>query len=308
MAKEEVVEGLVCPLKDKRVHIKLIKRTGSWLQDINEEHDGAHLWSNASIGFKGLPFISSLNRHADPLTKGERDWFESDLSGLDIGKNAMSVLKKDNYWTKFSIRINRNGLSLDLNEPVDYLRYKFLLVQPQIAPTWEERFDKADYKFAIVDADVENRQRAKERDKKTRANRIFGRMDHSIEKMKDFLMVYHDNRYDVPEDASREFVIGEIDKIIEENIDKFLDILEDEHYDIKIFIQKCIAKGSIFKEGAGKYVVAGEEDTFSMRELIEFLTDRANQKVYGKLKAQLLGEVKQVPKPKVEDKEQVEEE
>ena len=275
------------PLIDKWVHVKLIKRKGSWLEDVHEHHDGANLWSGSHIGFKGLPFSPIKGRMLDPLTKEERNWFESPESGLGLKENDMSVLKESNFWYAFSISVTRNGLSLYLGEVIDYLRYKFLLVQPQIAPSWDERFEKADYKFAIVDKEIEDKKRVEERDKKSRANRAFGRMEHSKDKMSDFLNAYYSGKKMTPRDASTDFLIAEVDKILEEDIVGFLKVIEDPSYDMKVFIGKCINKGLVFKESKTKYKLVGEDDIFRLSELVEFMKDSENQIIYGKLKAQL---------------------
>lgn len=285
------MEKIKSPLQAKEVFIKAIKREGSWLSDIHENHDGSFMFSGARWSVRGLPTDEKRKVYIDPLTAEERAWYESDESGMGLQKNDLSVLKVPCWWNKFEISIDRNGMNLNLMDTTDYLRYKFLLVQPQIAPSWGERFERAEYKFALVDSKTEQNEKLKLRDKKKRSERAFGKMEDSMDRMKAFLTIYNEKhrKGKLPEAPTQEFLIAEIERVLEENINGFLEIAEDEDLDIKSLIFKAVDRGAVIKEGKSQYKINGEEDVFLFTELVDFLKAVENQKVYGKIKVVVEG-------------------
>jgi hypothetical protein len=286
--KERVIES---PLMQKKAFIKPIKRKGSWAEQLtgNENHDGSFLYSGTVISIMGIPYSASLRRRVNVLTEDEQEWFESKKCPINFDEGELSVHNDDSsFWDSFKVKLEKNGMSLDLNEPMDYLRYKFLLAQKDlIAPTWNERFLKGTYKFAVVFDDVEDTERVEKRNRLNKANRFFLAMEDSPSKMIAFLNLYYDGKKNVSENSNREFLVAEIDRIIETNITKFLQVCEDANYDTKAFINTCILKSLITKTGEGEYIIQGEDGTFTMTELIAFLKNKKNQAIYGRLKAMI---------------------
>lgn len=280
------------PLINKTIHIKPIKRKGSWISQLtsNDNHDGSFMYSGARLRLRGVPYDIRLRRRVDILSKEEQDFFESPASGLNLKPGDLSIYTegKNNYWDKFEIVLEKNGIILNLADPMDFIRLKFLLAQKElIAPSWEERFDKGTYKYAVVDEEVEVKERVSKRNKLNNANRLFGKIEDSPEKMIDFLNIYNGGKKIVSDDSKREFLVSEIDKIIESDVEGFMKVIEDDNYETKAFINRCIRKTLIIKEKGNKYSIQGEEDSFTMTELVEFLNDKGNQLVYGRLKAQV---------------------
>ena len=289
---EEEKKKLKSPLRDQTMFLKIVKRKGGWLSDLDESHDGANLWSNARITFTGTPFVLKEGRSIDPLTPDERAWFESDASGLGLKKNEMSVLKKGNYWESYTISVDRNGKSLKLNTVTGYLEYKFLLCQTVVAPDWGQRFDRADYRFAMLNTKEEALEKVTKATQKKDAYMFFGKLSSSSTEMILFLTLYNiakkSNKL-VPQDSDREFYIAELDKIIEQDLNTFLEIAQNEDYQTRAFIQHGLLKGAIEKASKAKYRIFGEDEVFTMIELVEYLKDTENQLIYGKLKATIEG-------------------
>lgn len=281
------------PLVKEKVMVKLIKRSGSWLEQIDKNHDGANLWSEAKITFTGVPYNIAQGRHIDPLTLEERLWFESKESGLGLEPNEMSVLKKTNFWTSFTVSLTRNGSTVDKGDVMGYLKWKYLQCLPQVAPSWEKRFDSATYKFALVGEDQVFIERAKKSDLNKAAHRFFGKIDHSPEKMALFLTMYqvrHNIRGKIiPNNASREFLVAEIDKLIEQNISGFLEVAEDPDYTSKEFIHNSVKAGHIIKKGKAQYSILGDEEKFNFSELIEYFKSPVSNAIHAKILKQLQG-------------------
>ena len=282
---------LVNPLVKEKVIVKLVKRSGNWLEQIDKNHDGANLWSEAKITFTGVPYNIDQGRYIDPLTPEERQWFESEESGLGLSKNDMSVLKKGNYWTNFTVSLTRNGTTIDKGDPVGYLKWKFLLCLPQVAPSWEKRFDSASYKFALVSEDQVFHERAKKSDLNKAAHRFFGKIDSSADKMITFLQMYMD-RHNIkgrviPSNASRDFLVSEIDKLIEENIVGFLEVADDPNYAGREFIYRALKAGHIVKKGKAQYSILGDDEKFNFTELLEYFKSPESNAIHAKINTQL---------------------
>ena len=281
---------VISPLVDKLIHIKPVKRKGSWITQLtaNENHDGAFMYSGSAVRILGVPHDNNTRKRVDVLTPDEEAFFESKESRLGFEKGKLSIYKEPNYWDSFEMILKGGGTPLNLNDPMDYLRYKFLLAQKDIiAPSWEDRFKKGTYKYAVVDEDIISQERVEQRNKQRDAERFFGKIEDIPEKMIDFLNMYYKGKKAVSENSKRTFLVATIDEIIENDLPGFLKIAQDPHYEIKSFINRCIRRDLIVQESAGVYYIQGEEDRFSLTELVTFLSAKKNQSIYGKLKAQL---------------------
>lgn len=279
------------PLVKEKVIVKLIKRSGNWLEQIDKNHDGANLWSEAKITFTGVPYDIGQGRYIDPLTPEEKAWFESKDSGLGLEVNEMSVLKKENFWINFTVSLTRNGLTINKGDVMGYLKWKYLLCLPQVAPSWEERFNSASYKFALVGENQVFLERAKKSDLNKAALRFFGKIDHSVTKMGAFLTMYqarHNIRgKTLPDNASREFLVSELDQLIEQNISGFLEVVDDPDYVTREFIYGSLKGGHIVKKGKAQYSIMGDEEKFSFNELIEYFKSPESNAIHAKITKQL---------------------
>ena len=142
-------------LSDKIVNLVPVIRDGVWLP---KGHDGEFMYSGCIFGVD-LPIDVKKGGFVRILDKasGELGFFENEL-----GEDLSFHKKENNFWRDFKIKIRKDdslmqyGLKYDLSDPMDNLRYRVLKVSPYVAPSWAERFDRAEYRFALVD---ENEQR-----------------------------------------------------------------------------------------------------------------------------------------------------
>ena len=276
------------PLKNKKVLVVPIKRKGRWLPD---NHEASFLFKHSYLSLV-VPKNSSTGELKDPLTEDERKWFESSASGLALEKNDLSIYRKDdNFWTKFRVKLDKNVLQLDLSNPMDYIRYKVLLVNSDvIAPTSGDKFNKATYRFALAEEGYNNIEKAKSAGNKSEAYKTFGRMMDSPTKMKDFLNVYRSTRPgqgDVPNNAKKEFLISEIEKIVEEDITGFLGVVNDPNYDTKLLIYKALTARALEREGTDFTLPGGTVIGKNYQEVITFFDNPTNSEEVLKIKARI---------------------
>lgn len=263
-------------LRSKKIIVRPIRRRGGWVSDA---HDSAFMNDGARMGIV-VP-VSRGNVVLDPLksfSDKDRELFAKEAG---LREEDLNVHVKKNYWIGKTVDIDRNGLTLDLSNIVDFTNYLILRSDINlIAPDWGSRFKKGTYKFALVEEGEEIEEKASKVEKVKEAYRLLGKMDHSETKMKDFLYVYYLTKKDAkrpPKDASLEFLKGEVSRIIEEDMSTFLNILRDENYDTKLLIQKAVSCGALQRRKHEFFVPGADRPIGVLEDVIEYLNDDKNQ-------------------------------
>lgn len=241
-------------LQDRKVILKPIVKQGG----MNPKgHDGEFMYTGTEVDFV-LPYNINKGRLESILTPDEQKYFEELLD------EDLSIHKKvDNYWYKFGIKVRKDdnlmqrGYELDLNDPIDYLRWKLLQVQPIVAPSWEARNDKGEYRFALVDEAQLNEAKSQRADRKKEAYMFLGSIENSRSKMYDFLRVM--GKKPSPT-ATPEFLKGAIDDLIEnpKTLSEVLAVIHDENYDMKLFVEDAVEVGAIEKRQRKYYLPGGD--------------------------------------------------
>ncbi len=178
-------------IRSGRVKVVPIKRTSDWLP---ENSDSAFMNTGAKVEYV-VPRLARSGQLLDPLADLTDDQKEKlarevgfkDASSLNIMKQG-----KENYWNNKVVMLDKNGKYLELANPSDFIAYKILEVNlDMIAPTWEERYNKGTYKFALVFEEEESKLQNKQIDIKKEAYMMFGKIDGNIKKLSDVLWIYY---------------------------------------------------------------------------------------------------------------------
>ena len=273
-------------LENRKVILRPIVKEGG----MNPKgHDGHFMYSGTEIQFV-LPYNAKKSRLETILTTQEQDFFE-DLLDEDLSIHK----KKDNFWHSFRVRIRKDdklmdmGYELDLNDPIDNLRWRMLKLNPAIAPSWAERNKRGEYKFALVDANELVETKARKTDKKKKAYIWLGSVEHSPSKMINFLRVY--GAKPAP-DANPDWLKSEIDKLIENELDKVLAIIDDKDFDMKLFINDAIEAGAIVKKNRKYYLPGGDpinDNDPSLKGTVDALNKykKEGDEIYVRIEAQI---------------------
>lgn len=287
MIQDEAIKKVTSPLRREKVEVKPILRKGGWLQDIDKDHDGAFMFTGTFFRLRGVPVDVNSKVRVQPLTSNEQAWFESPASGLDLAQGDLSVYKmKDNYWDRFEVKLSKDGLTLDKSNPMDYLKYKFLLAHsnlicgnPDLINTSQE------FKFMLVEEGFEVIDTNKRAELKKRSWIEFGKIESSIEKLSNVLVVFGKRP---PANAKIDWLRAQVSEMIEKSPKEFLAIVEDPTMQIKLMIQKAITVGAIIQSGKTKYILpGGDEIGNSLQGVIDYLEDKANNVNYIQIKAQI---------------------
>jgi hypothetical protein len=264
-------------LPNETIEIKYIKKQKGLITDPRHIAYGG-LLEGAYIT---LPPKKLRNgQFANVLTNEEKTVLENML-GFEPNSQGLSIYKKeDNYWNGLKIRIGKEGLFLQLNEPVEYIRFKVLesyddLVASHISKVEE----KQTYRFVIIRKDDEAKQALKKVDIVKEAYKQFGKLEDNKEAMINFLRV---TGLKVDEGISLDWLNAEVSKMLTEDPKKFVTILKDTSYSTRVLLYKAIAKGEVIKKGQQYLSKDGEllaepNQLATIDNVISYLESNVNQ-------------------------------
>lgn len=277
-------------LQRKKVFLKPIVKGGKMIKAPEHvayfQYEGANNWFQLAR--------TSRNTLVNPfIDEEEKEFFEKELDvDLSIHK------KKDNFWKTFFVKVVKDfnlmhiGYEFDLSDPMDVLRYKVMQFEPTVAPSWDKRFSKGEYRFALVAEDYEAKVETDATQKLITAYTFLGTLKGSATRMKEVLGTYlmeTKSTKQVPADASKEWLSTELKKVIESDINVFLKLMDDKDSSIKYLILKGIRVGAITKEGRNSYTIPGEGVSYMLDEIVKYLKEAEKTKsdVFLKLIAQV---------------------
>jgi len=278
-------------LEKKKIHLKPVPKGGKMIS--SPAHIAYFQMEGASNWFQ-LPKDANKGTLVNPFESEEEKEFFEDI--LDV--NLSVHRKQDNFWNTFFVKVKKDynlmhdGYVFDLSDPWDNLRYRVTKLQSFVAPSWDERFSRGEYKFALVDEGFEEAKAAEKTDKMTEAFMKYGEVRTSVSKMSDILGVYFLEKHkmdQVPEDASKEWLQKELYKIVQDENELFLQIANDPESKIKNLIVGGIRVGAVIKEARNKYTLPGEGTSYTYKELVDYLSgaEKLKEDVYLKLVAQV---------------------
>ena len=294
--KEEVKEAAIEEnYLEKRYFLKLIPKSQGMEFAKNPQHIGFGGMFDGAVTRFTLYMDENTRKIINPFkSKDEQKYFE-DIFGEDMNPH-----KPENaFWTKYGFTIIKSpeiielGQILDGSDPKDALAIKVLRTWKNlVAPSWEERFNKGTYKWVLVPEDYEEEKAGIEIDIQKKIWMHLGSIDSSTTKMQDFLSIYYAGKgktKKVPADASKEFLVKELSLIIAEDTEGYIKVVDDKDFEMKVFINKSLDKGTIVKFGAVTYNIVGYEPEYSYLELVSYLKElkKRTDPLWIKLNGQL---------------------
>lgn len=280
--KEAKKEGFI--ISDKKIIVKPILRVRNPLIT-DPEHEAYFLFGNATTDYR-VP-VDRNNTLINPFTsKEEQAWLEKEL---DVDLNIYK--RKENYWVKHKVRLGKEERKLDLSNPKDYLDYLVLRSNPlYIAPDGDSMKKKATYRYAMVSEEYETQTIVKASDKKKMAYKEAAKLEErGKEAMINFLKVYG---HRVSPETKEAFLIAQIDKIVEDDIESFLKIVVDKDYEIRLLITNAVEVGAVNKKGRiyslpGGDGLAGVGEVATIENAVAYLKQPANADVINMLRARI---------------------
>ena len=280
MEKEELT--FVPP--NRKVVVEPIMKARNPLVD-DPEHEAYFLFHTAKIEYS-VPLDRQGNIHNPFKSKEEQEWLEKEL---DIDLN---IYKKDGYLTRHKVRLGKTSRELNLSNPKHYLDYIVLRANPLfIAASAEKMKDRATFRYALVEEGYKIASKAKKAGNKKEAYKAAAKLEtQGREAMIDFLKVYGKK---VSEASKMDFLVGQVDEIVETDIEGFLSIIQDkDNYEIKLLLEKAIEVGAVNRNGRKYYLPGGDPlcgsgDAPVISNVIAYLKSPANGDILDMITARV---------------------
>jgi hypothetical protein len=277
MAMEETMEkkevsGFILP--KKKISIKPNFTNPGWIK--NSKHV-AFFKMEGTFDRYGVP-MKRNGGLVNIFTDAEKEYLER-VTGLNLS------VYNDDYWAKKTIKLNRNGLTLDLSDPEDYIQYCLARANTEfIAPSIKDKNNRATYRYYIEDAEeaqVIKSQRAS--NIKDGMRYYIQELEGKRDKLIDFLRVYGQLTNNVSlsrvnKDAKLDFLQNKVEALVEDNPKVFTSIVNDPAFNSMLLIAQAVNYGIILKNGT-TYSLAetGEPIGKTYSETAKALTMERNQ-------------------------------
>lgn len=221
--------------------------------------------------------------HPDGMT--EQEFFEKELGVKDLNPY---LPKEDNFWRtdkRSRVVLTKEGMTLNLNKPLDMLRYKILLSnKTRVSPSYEGRKNSQSFEFMLVDEGRLVSKKVEEADIKTNAYIKFSEVTRSKTNMVGFIKSLGRA---IPVNHTEDWLKAEVLTVLEDSPQKFLSIVNDPNYENKIFVQEAIECGGIKRMNERRYVLDNGIELGDLIGAINWLNDPENQESKLRIKSQI---------------------
>ena len=222
-----------------------------------------------------------MESHPNGMT--QKEFFEKEL-GVDLNWSK----QENNFWRtdrRSRVILTKEGMSLNLNLPLDMLKYLILLANKSaISPSYEDRHLKATYEFMMVDEAKVTAKKLEEATVKSQAYIKFAEITNSKKSTIGFIKSLGRT---IPATASEEWLKGEVLNIVDTNPKYFLEIVNHPQYDERIFVQEAVEAGAIIRKSDKRYTLDNGAELGELTDTINYLLNPDNQEVKLRIKAKI---------------------
>lgn len=269
---------LVC--ENKTVKVVPIARRKAYLKrgKDNQPHDGENIYTGCTKDY-GLPWSIKKHSYFNPFkTDQEQEAFER---LLDQKEGSLNLFKfKSEFWGKFTTKISKEGMELDLQNPADALMYRVLSVDPKGATSQAQK-SIIEKEYLLIDENKVKEEQSVLGKKKDKANDFMYKLKKNKKDMINTLRLL--DKKPSP-DASADWLKGELYKIIDEvtvakgknGLDKFLEVMNDPRAEIKLFVLDAVDSGAVIREQTGyKLEHNGKFVGRKYEDVVEYFSSKA---------------------------------
>ena len=282
----EVITKTTFELPNKKIRVKYIKRNiGMAAGDhIGPDHVISGGLLDKAVKKYQVPRLRS-GVLKNILTNEEKEYFEKVFKGIDL-----SIYGE--FWKDFYVTLFKQGKELNLSDPNDYLSWKVLLSLSDevIAPSWDRRYERQSYEFALVNEGDEDKELKKKFDAKKEAFKLYGKIEDDREVLLGVLKLIYNKP--VSSDSKLEWIQTKIEEFIDTKATNFIDIVKDKSFYTKLLLNKAVDLGVVNRLG-NKYETAdgleicenGEVPTFD--NAVNYLDNPKNQEIRSLIEAKI---------------------
>jgi hypothetical protein len=205
--------------------------------------------------------------------------------------------KVDNYFRALTLRVTKaqplvfeigtdnEGNPLNVT---DYVHYKFALQNPKVAKSPEEILHGVSM-FFVVDKEKELSDNHQKLEKRREAYKEFILLLEDPKKLEVVLtLLASELKFSISEvkNADPREVKIRLEKYVQDNPEKFYNVVKDKHILTKAFIEHCVSAGVLNRIGTS--ILNGDEKIGNtVEEAVLYLTDKANSEVFVTLKTRV---------------------
>jgi len=224
------------------------------------------------------------------LTKEEQVYLEPAMGLVKNGLNP--YLSDDNFWDTIKVELLKEGIKLNLSDPIDYIRWKILLTYANtVAPTLAElkRQNKQTYMFVIVRDGEQENSKVESFNVKKEAYKIVDKVETSTERLKEFLYLMGVR---VSPDTSITWIKSKLADLVELDPGKIVEVYNTDNYAVRGLIARAVLSG-VIKEVNGLYhledgiALCGEGESPSLSNAVKFLAHNNNADIRNRVDAKL---------------------
>ena len=239
----------------------------TWLANLDPKHDGAVMFSRT---------FASVSPERDGQTglikTGLTDQMARELEReMNLAQGALSQYNVS-YWSSHKLNINvpSEGVILDCDRSaLDKLRYCYLKACSKVATSQVEAMENPLYEYVLTSEEIENK--ADSNKFMTKKNAYKKLESLNLETQMDFLLVYKQNKYKVTKTSTVDFISAAIGKVLEEDPEGFLELIEDPNFKDYVFLKKCLSKGILRQSGPAFVTLGGDIVGNSMEQAVNNL-------------------------------------
>lgn len=197
----------------------------------------------------------------------ERKKFENAL-GLPEGE----LLTTSAYYKELNVVMKGDTMILDSDNPMDELTLKIFEHDNLVVTSEKDKFSKPNAIYMLVKGEEVSKNKVSRRAIKAEAYSIFTKM--SIEDMKNALLIYGKNPKTLNEIKIKELIGDEV----EDRPERFLTVVNDKDFAIKVFVNDLIQENVIIKSGS-VFMFDSEPIAHSTVDMVNFIKDKKNSQM-----------------------------
>jgi len=275
--KEAPAKEFYFTLPKEKVQVRYVKKQTGFIVNPSHVAFGGKLEGAVDT----LPAkMERSGKYAEVLTKEEQRGLEELLV---VKPGYLSIHKpEDNFWDTIQIKLDKEGIFLDLSKPFDFINYKVLLTYDDlVSPSIMETRLKRSYKWEIIRRKDIDTSESKEVNYNRSAYKHFGKIEDSNEQLAGIIRVLTGKSVAA---SDNDWLVKEVGKLVEKDPKRFVEVIEDPDYKLKLFIEKAISRKEI-KKSRGKYStkdgidLCEEGEVPNLTNSISFLKNIKNQEI-----------------------------
>jgi len=301
--KEKVAYGSF--LQDRIVAVKPVESSGKWNTLLVAGQDRSKdpfmynktkrsyqvPLNNANLGGGVKSILDDqrrvkIQKYMESFPNGmtQKEFFEKEL-GVDLNPYAP---QDTNFWRtdkRGRVALSKEGTSLNLNLPLDMLKYLILLSNKMlICPSYDDRKLKATYEFMMVDESRVTTKKLEEAGVKSQAYIKFAEVTNSKKTTIGFIKSLGRT---IPVSATEDWMKNEVLSVVEKDPKFFLEIVNHPQYNERIFVQEAVEAGAIIRKGEKRYTLDNGAELGEITDVINYLLNPDNQEVKLRIKAKI---------------------